>query len=180
MLPPPTPYLSHTKNSHLTKLTLSLSLKYNRSNIEHIITLTEGKVSLYSSTPVYFVWIGCFVKWNEQQFYSFGQIQTSQTGGRPFSDTSSSVSALCIEAHALPLTRHFISLRVSDTFYGMRNTSLPFRPLYLLCVWECAPLPLFLWSYISKRYEKHSNYFACISVESVLLISLLIYLANIS
>ena len=63
-----TPYLSHTKNSHLTKLTLSLSLKYNRSNIEHIITLTEGKVSLYSSTPVYFVWIGCFVKWNEQQF----------------------------------------------------------------------------------------------------------------
>ena len=25
---------------------------------------------------------------NEQQFYYFGQIQTSQTGGEPYSDTS--------------------------------------------------------------------------------------------
>ena len=26
---------------------------------------------------------------NEQQFYLFGQIQTSQTGSQPYSDTSS-------------------------------------------------------------------------------------------
>ena len=25
--------------------------------------------------------------WSEQHFYSFGQIQTSQTGGQPYSDT---------------------------------------------------------------------------------------------
>ena len=33
---------------------------------------------------------------NEQQIYLFGQIQTSQTGGRPNSDTSPTVSVLWI------------------------------------------------------------------------------------
>ena len=47
-----------------------------------------GEVSLYDWPPVYFV--GIQLAWlmlNEQQFYLFGQIQTSQTGGQPYSDT---------------------------------------------------------------------------------------------
>ena len=48
------------------------------------------KVSQYDWPPVYFVWMGCFClpMLNEQQFYLFGQIQTSQTGGQPYSNTS--------------------------------------------------------------------------------------------
>ena len=37
-----------------------------------------------------FDWLGfsCFVYVYSQHIYSFGQIQTSQTGGQPYSDTS--------------------------------------------------------------------------------------------
>ena len=34
---------------------------------------------------------------NDQQFYLFGQIKTSQTGGLPYSDASPMVSVLCTE-----------------------------------------------------------------------------------
>ena len=52
-------------------------------------TLTIGEVSLYDWPPVYFVGIQpAWLMLNEQQFYLLGQIQTSQTRGQPYSDTS--------------------------------------------------------------------------------------------
>ena len=38
--------------------------------------------------------LAALLKLNELQFYLFGQIQTSQNGGQPYSDTSSLASVL--------------------------------------------------------------------------------------
>ena len=42
--------------------------------------------------PSFCLELAALLKLNEQPFYLFGQIQTSQTGGHPYSDTSHSVS----------------------------------------------------------------------------------------
>ena len=44
---------------------------------------------------------------NEQQFYWFGQIQTSRTGGKPYSDTSPMLSILLLDPIDLK-SDHFV------------------------------------------------------------------------
>ena len=55
--------------------------------------------------------------WNEQQFYLFGQIQTSQTGGQPYSDTSPSVSGLCLK---LVFTANLVYLQEGYVIYSSK------------------------------------------------------------
>ena len=57
---------------------------------QNLRKLTEGEVSLFGSPPVYLfcLELAALLKLNEQHFYLFGQIQTSQTGGQPYSNTS--------------------------------------------------------------------------------------------
>ena len=56
-------------------------------------------------------------KLNEQQFYLFGQIQTIQTGGQPYSDTSPSVSVLWLNAKNQAVCRLWIHAGSSSTSY---------------------------------------------------------------
>ena len=50
----------------------------------------ELKNKYHCNTDLLFILFGfsCLVMLNKQQYYLFGQIQTSQTGGQPYSDTS--------------------------------------------------------------------------------------------
>ena len=55
--------------------------------------LPKGRIaksgqSDHFTTDLLFILIGLTFMLNEQQFYLLGQIQTSQTGGQPYSDTS--------------------------------------------------------------------------------------------
>ena len=57
------------------------------------------------------------LKLNEQQFYMFGQIQTIQTGGQPYNDTSPSVSVLWLNAKNQAVCRLWIHAGSSSTSY---------------------------------------------------------------
>ena len=57
---------------------------------EYLLTL-QGEVSLYGLL----CGLSCFAFAELETYYLFGQIQTSQTGGQPYSDTSPMVSVLC-------------------------------------------------------------------------------------
>ena len=48
----------------------------------------KGEVSLYGWATDYFLDSNALLMLDEQQFYLFGQIQTSQTGGQLYSDPS--------------------------------------------------------------------------------------------
>ena len=65
----------------------------------------------------------CFASLNEQPFYLFGQIQTSQTGGEPYSDTFSlGVSVLC----SIPYYDSIIFIEVRLNLFG-REISIRHR-----------------------------------------------------
>ena len=57
-------------------------------------TNLRGSITVWLTSCLFYLELAAFFKLNEQQFYLFGQIQTSQKGGQPYSDTSPQVSVL--------------------------------------------------------------------------------------
>ena len=53
-----------------------------------------GNITVQLTSCLFCFKLTALFKLNEQQFYLFGQIQTNQTGGQPYNDTSPSVSVL--------------------------------------------------------------------------------------
>ena len=48
----------------------------------------KGTITVQLTSCLFCLELAALLKLNEHQFYLFGQIQTSQTGGQPYSDTS--------------------------------------------------------------------------------------------
>ena len=57
-------------------------------------TILKGSITVWLTSYLFCLDSAAFLMLNEQQFYLFGQIQASQTGGQPYSDTSPILSVL--------------------------------------------------------------------------------------
>ena len=57
-------------------------------------TNIKGNTTVRSTSCLFCLVSAALFMLNEQQFYPFGQIQTGQTGGQPYKDTSPMLSVL--------------------------------------------------------------------------------------
>ena len=56
----------------------------------------RGSITAKLTSSLFWLVSAALLILNEKQFYLFGQIQTSQTGGQQYNGTSPMVSVLCI------------------------------------------------------------------------------------